>query len=106
MALNETQVQKVRQVLASSGWNEVMKPALIKRGQQAVKALCLSRTERTSQFKGGDFDTDDEILRAIIRDCEWMVVVWENEVSVAEYNRRRDELDRQNSPEGDGAANQ
>ena len=106
MALNDEQCQKIRQTMMTAGWNEVMKPSLENRGRQAVKALCLSRSERATQFKGGDFDTDDEILRAIIRDCEWMTAVWSNEVAVNEYNRRRDELDRQNSPEGDGTANQ
>lgn len=97
MALTEEQVLKVRQVLASSGWNEVISPALANRARQAIKALCLSRSERATEYKGGDFDTDDDILRAIIRDCEWMLTVWVNEVNVGEYNRRRDELDRQDS---------
>ena len=93
MALNDEQIQKVRLTLASSGWTEVMYPALVNRGQQAVKALILSRSERTSQYKGTDFDTDDEVLRAMIRDTNWMVVCWANEINVAEYNRQRDELD-------------
>lgn len=105
MALNEEQVQKVRLVLASSGWNEVMHPALVNRGRQAVKALCLSRSERTTAFKGTDFDTDDEVLRAMIRDTEWMTAVWANEIAVSEHNRRLDELDRQNSQQGTGATN-
>ena len=95
MPLNDEQVQKVRLVLASSGWNDVMRPALENRCRQAVKSLTLTRSERATQYKGTDFDTDDDVLRALIRDCEWMVVVWANELSVAEHNRRVDELDRQ-----------
>lgn len=59
-----------------------------------MKALVLTRSERSHEFKGSDFDTEDDVLRAIIRDCEWMVVVWNNELKVAEHNRRADELER------------
>ena len=104
MALNQEQVQKVRLVLASTGWNDVMRPALENRGRQALKALTLSRTERAGAYKGTDFDTDDDVLRAIIRDCEWMAVVWTNEIAVSEHNRRLDELDA--AKQGTGTANQ
>ena len=105
MALNDEQVQKVRQTLYTAGWNDVMKPALENRGRQALKALVLSRTERVAAFKGTDFDTDDDVLRAVIRDVEWMTCVWDNEVKVSEYNRQRDELDRLNSNEGTATPN-
>lgn len=105
MALNNEQIQKIRLVLASSGWREVMLPALANRGHQAVKALCLSRSERAVDFKGTDFDTEDEILRAMIRDCSWMSSVWSNEVEVADYNRRRDELDADASHSGSATPN-
>lgn len=95
MALSDADVQKIRLVLASSGWNDVMQPAIERRGRQAVKALTLTRAERGEEFKGTDFDTDDDVLRAVIRDCNWMIVVWPNEVAVSDANRARDELDRQ-----------
>lgn len=62
-----------------------------------MKSLALTRSERAIHFKGTDFDTDDDVLRAIIRDVEWMTAVWTNEIQVADYNRRLDELERQNS---------
>lgn len=68
-----------------------MRPALQRRMGEAMKALTLSRSERTEGFKGTDFDTEDDVLRAIIRDCNWMVVCWQNEIQVAEYNQRLDE---------------
>jgi hypothetical protein len=98
--LTEDEVQKVRLVMASLGWNDVIRPAIENRGRQAVKALVLSRSERANQFKGTDFDTDDDVLRALIRDCTWMVAVWTNELAAAEHNRRLDELDRQNMDAG------
>lgn len=103
MALSNEQVDKVRTVLLSAGWNDVILPAIRQRGQQAVKALVMSRSERATTFKGSDFDSEDDVLRAIIRDTEWMTVVWQNELLVAEHNRRLDELDRNNS--GPNAAN-
>ena len=102
MALDETQVQKIRLTLQTSGWNDVMKPAIENRGRQAVRALVLSPTERAVEFKGTDFDTDDAILRAMIRDATWMTSVWTNELAVAEHNRRLDELDRQDTKDAGG----
>ena len=97
MALNEEQIQKIRHTLSTSGWYEVMKPALENRGRNAVKALTQSRSERAVEYKGTDFDTDDDVLRAVIRDCTWMVGCWGNEIAVAEHNRTLDELDRQSA---------
>lgn len=91
--LDEASIQKVRLVLASDGWNHVIKPLVARRGQQAINALKMTRSERAgSNLKGSDYDTDDDVLRAMIRECEWMLVVWDNEVAVYEANRRRDEL--------------
>ena len=103
--INDEQAQKLRLALSSSGWNDVMRPAIENRGRAAVKALVLTRTERAAQYKGQDLDTDDDVLRAIIRDCEWMLACWVNELKVWDYNRRRDELDRSDSNDGPAAAN-
>lgn len=92
MALTEEQVDKVRLVLASAGWNDVMKPAYAQRAHEAVKTLVLNKEERAGQFK----DLGDDQLRAIIRECEWMLSVWDNEVKVSNHNRTLDELDRVN----------
>lgn len=92
--LNEEQIQKVRLTMYSDGWKDVIQPAIVNRGNLALKALALTRTERAKEFKSSDFDTDDDVLRAVIRDCEWMVAVWHNEVQRFDYNRQRDELAR------------
>ena len=102
MALNDEQIQKVRLTLATSGWNDVMRPAIENRGRQALRALTLSRSERAVELKGTDMDTDDDILRAMIRDATWMTTCWTNEISVAEHNRRLDELDRQHTKDAGG----
>lgn len=92
--LDETQVNKVRLVLQSAGWNDVMRPTYLQRANEAIKTLCLSRPERAGQFA----NTEDETLRAIIRECEWMLNVWPNEIKVFELNRQRDELDAAQMP--------
>lgn len=103
MPLNSEQIQQVSYTLSSQGWSEVMLPALIERGRHAVKALVLTGSERSRVYGGTDLDTDDHVLRAIIRDIEWMSTKWANELMVSEHNRLRDELDQAN---GIGVANQ
>lgn len=95
MPLTGEQLDLVRSLLVSEGWNKVMKPALENRGRKAIKALTMTRAERAKDMPGSPFDTEDDVLRAIIRECEWMMTVWSNEIAVDEHNRRRDELDRQ-----------
>jgi hypothetical protein len=95
MPLTGEQLDKVRLVLMSPGWNDVIRPALENRGRNAIKALCLTRAERSKAMAGQPFDTDDDVLRSMIRECEWMISIWTNEVQVAEHNRQLDELDRQ-----------
>lgn len=90
--LDPEQIDKIRLVLASDGWNHVMKPLVMNRAKLALKSLALTRSERSVEMKGTDFDTDDDVLRAIIRDCEWMAVVWGNEIVTFDHNRRLDEL--------------
>jgi len=91
--LTNEQAQQVSIVLHMGGWNEVMKPALIQRREIAMAALVLSRSERQTKLKGTDFDTDDDVLRAMVKDCSWMTNIWETEVNVARHNQQRDELD-------------
>ena len=101
--IDDKQAQELRLTLFSSGWTNVMQPALRNRLMQATKALVLTRTERTGSFKGTDFDTDDDVLRAFIRDCEWLLVAFENELKVWERNRQLDELERQSTDPSAGA---
>lgn len=92
--LSEEQVQKIRHTLSTSGWTDVMHPAIVNRGNSALKALTLSPDER--RMVGGEFkDTDDFLLRAIIRDAEWMIACWQNEIKVFEMNRQLEEIQSQ-----------
>jgi hypothetical protein len=101
VALNEEQIGKVRFLLMSSGWNEVVKPAVAKRANTAIKALILSPAERSGEFK----EMDDSAIRAQIREAEWMLTAFDNEIAVFDHNRRLDELQRQQNPEAPSTAN-
>lgn len=95
MALNEDQISKIRLHLQSSAWNDVIKPLLALRANSAIKALVLSPSERDGEYK----EMDDATIRARIREVEWMLTAFVNEVAVFEHNRRLDELERQGSPD-------
>ena len=91
MALASEQVDKIRLLLASSGWNDVMKPVIAKRAHDALKALVLHPAERKGEYEG----IDDNTIRVKIQECEWMLSAWTNELLVYDHNRRLDELERQ-----------
>src|SRR3972149_159735 len=91
MALNEEQIQKVKLLTSSSGGHDVGRPVIAKRAQDAIKALVLNFAERKGEYEG----VDDNTIRATIKECEWMLSVWSNEVAIHEHNRRLEELERQ-----------
>lgn len=89
MALTEDQIQIVRQGLASSFWNEVMRPVIANRANTALRALTLFPSERKGDWAG----MSDDQIRAVVKECEWMLTAWTNEIAVYEHNRRLEELD-------------
>lgn len=89
VALTEEQIQTVKQGLASSFWNDVVRPVLANRGNQALRALTLFPQERKGDYEGM---TDDQ-LRVQVKEVEWMLSCWSNEIAVYEHNRRIEELD-------------
>lgn len=89
MALTEDQIKLVKQGLQSSFWNEIVRPAIAQRGNNAIKLVAVEQAERAGEWK----DLSDAQLRAIIKDCEWMLTCWNTEIAVFEHNRRLEELD-------------
>ncbi len=88
--LSEDQIQQLRIGLQGGAWVRVMQPATQSRAQEAIKALCLSVDER--KRVGGQFkDLDDGELRATIRECEWHLTVWNNELKVYDFNRSQEQ---------------
>lgn len=97
--IDQEQADKVRVVLASAGWNDVIRPAIEKRAQEAMKSLRLSVEERMESLpKGNTFRKSDDALREMIADCEWLASAFLNELAVHDFNRRLDELERQGQP--------
>jgi hypothetical protein len=87
--LDEQQVAKLRLVLQTAGWNDVIRPLVLARGHEALKAIVVSPPER----RGPMATVSDEDLRARIREAEWMVGIWPNLIAEYEHNSRLDELD-------------
>jgi len=94
--LDPEQIDKVRLALISGGWKDVMEPIIAKRARDAIQALVAFPSERSGEFK----EMDDSQIRARIRESEWMLTVWRNEITVFDLNRMGDELARQRSQEG------
>ena len=97
--LTDDQAQKIRIGLMSAFWREIQQPSIQNRAHEAIKALCLTLEERKA--KGGQFkDLADGDLRAVIRECEWGLSAWHNELKVFDFNKAQDaELERQNGDE-------
>ena len=68
-----------------------MAPVIRNRANAAIKALVLHPSKRQGDFE----NLPDEDLRAMIREAEWMLSAWSNEVRIFDHNRARDELERQ-----------
>lgn len=90
MPLPEESIQKLRLILVSSGWKDVIEPVLAKRAHDAIKALVVPPAERK-----GEGTSDDATLRGRIQELEWMLSVWQNEIRLFDFERRQlDELER------------
>ena len=86
--LDIQQIDQLKLLLSTDGWNLVMKPAIENRIRLRIKSLVLHPSERPEE------DRDDQALRGKIQELEWMLVSWANTVQVFEHNQRLDELDR------------
>lgn len=88
MPLDEQDIGKLRQMLGSSAWRDVMQPRIENRLREKIKTLTLHRAERSGQESG-------TALRGAIEELQWMLLCWQNEVTVFDHNRRVDELHEQ-----------
>lgn len=99
--LDQEEVGHLRRMMQTEGWSKVMKPYLVNRGNNLIRALCRAPSERPSPYK----DLDENVMRGELRAIEGLLNWVENEVAVADHNRQRDELDAANgrgepAPEG------
>jgi hypothetical protein len=94
MMLSDEQAEKLRLMLSTAGWAEVMKPAIENRVRQAIQSLILPAPRRAEE------DRNDEALRARIDELKWFLSAFYQELEVNEINRRADESARLNADEG------
>jgi len=92
--LDSDQVDKIRMMFSTAGWNEVVKPAIENRFRQRMKSLILHPSERAND------DRDDSVIRGELKTLEWLLMSFPNELIAAENNRRLDELDRASQMNG------
>ena len=95
-SLEEQDVEKLRQLLRSSAWNDVMKAAILGQVHTYRLMLELEPSER------GDKPMSDETLRGVIKGLKWVLTRFEQEVQVYDSNRLREEQLVASSPNGQG----
>jgi hypothetical protein len=94
MALDPDQIEKLRLTLTTSGWKDVMEPVIAKRAHDAIKSLVLRPSERSGEYK----EMEDSEIRARIKEAEWNLAVWRNEINIHDANRTMEELQRREDP--------
>lgn len=87
MPLNPEEIQQVRLTLETSGW-KVMEKVIANRTHDAIRALVLSPSERTGETK----EMTDETIRARVREGEWMLFVWRNEIRLHDLERAQQQM--------------
>jgi len=88
MALNSEQIDKLKLLLLTSGWNDVILPVIQNRARQALEALRLDPEERAGQWKG----KSDQSIRDRLTEIEFLASVWHNEIAVFDANKRQEEI--------------
>ena len=91
--LGPEQIEKLKLVLYSSGWKEVMKPLLEQRLLTVRKLANLLPTERPEPYSKIEDHTATSVLRGEGKALEWVIAAFQNEVIVADANRKQEELD-------------
>ena len=102
--LNVQQIQQVRQMLQTSGWNDVLKPFALGRGRELTKIALRLPANRPEPYKGMDDRDAMNHIRGRIEEIEWLMSFFENEINVSDFNRRKDELERQTNGIGSNEA--
>ena len=88
--LDAEQAEKVRNLLASSAWRDLMKPTLIERGRQFSRMAIGFGSERPKPYDQASTD----FLRGVVHEIEWMLSAWEGDLAAYDTNRLRDEMER------------
>lgn len=89
------QIEKLKMVMYSVGWKEVMKPVIEGRHKTVKDLSFLLPSERPAPYKDLDDHTATAVLRGEAKALEWVLNAFQNEVAVYDFESRREELARQ-----------
>jgi hypothetical protein len=89
--LNEQQIQKVRSMMQSSGWTEVLVPLVAGRGSEFTKIALRMPANRAEPYK--DVDDRDAMnhIRGRIEEIKWVLEFFVNEINVHDFNARNEQ---------------
>ena len=93
--LSSEEVEKLRGLLQTSAWREVVVPKLEARKKRMEEIGLMLPTERPEPYKGLDDQMATSLARGEARCCEWLLHAFENEVVVHDLNHKRDEQARE-----------
>ena len=87
--LEDDDIAKLRMLLGTSAWQEVLKPILMGRLEVLKEMLVLPQSER------GEKGSDDSSLRGGIKELRWVLTKPEQIVAQYDHTQRLDERDKE-----------
>lgn len=84
-------VEKIRGMLYGHGYREVFKPIVEERIKTLRGLALMLPIERPEPYKSLDDSGATSILKGEVRALEWVVNAFENEVKIADFNRKQEE---------------
>lgn len=94
--LDGEEIDQLRALMSMKGWLDVMRPKIENRLRVKIKSLMMFPSERP------ETEREDAALRGAIAELEWMLVSWQNEITVHDHNRQLDDLAAQQQTEANG----
>ena len=89
--LSAEQIEKLRPMLQTSGWREVVVPLLEARKKRMQEIAFLLPSERPEPYRGLDDQVATSLMRGEVKCCEWLMHAFTNEVMVRDLNEQRDQ---------------
>lgn len=86
--LDAEDIEKLRYLLRSAAWQEVVRPVLLARKAILMQTLLLDREERADK-------SDDQKVKGRIQEIDWIVTRFEQAVDEFDHNSAVDERQRQ-----------
>lgn len=87
-ALDEAEIEKLRYLIRSAGWSEIVRPVLLARKNILLQALVLDENERAEKVS-------DQKIKGRIAEIDWILTRFEQAVQQYDHNVAVDERQRQ-----------